>query len=105
MDKNTLEQESRIHGKSNEDLTRYQKSINEAAFILCCENPKLLKNKGDLLQLARKKLDNDGYCYAKKRSRSKAFGTEIGKTEVTVNEAKRQKLTQELRQQKVTEVT
>ena len=105
MDKEMLEQESRIYGKSNENLTQYQKSMNDAAFVLCCKNTQLLKNKSDLIQLARKKLDDDGYNYAKKRSRSKAFGTGLGKNEVAMTEQKKHKLTQELRQKKVSEVT
>ena len=38
----------------------------------------LIQNKGKLLDLARKKLDDDGYNYVKKRSRSKTFGSEQG---------------------------
>lgn len=103
MDKQALEQQSRIYGKSDKDnLTRYQRSINDAAFKLCCENTDLLKNKGKLLDLARKMVDSEGYNYAKKRSRSKTFGSEIDKHEGK-NE-KRQKLTEELRHKKISEL-
>ena len=55
------------------------------------------------LDLARQKLDNDGYTYAKKRSRSKVFSTEFCKQDNTI-EKKKQKLTQELRHKRVAEL-
>ena len=103
LDRQKIEQESRIYGKADTDnLTKYQKSINDAAFKLCLENVNLIQNKGKLLDLARKKLDDDGYNYVKKRSRSKTFGSEQGIEEDKVE--KRQKLTEEMRQRKVSEL-
>lgn len=67
-----------IYGKAgvSDTLTSYQRAINQAAFELCSANPVLLKHKWDLLQAARKKVDANGYIYAKTSSRSKVFGTE-----------------------------
>lgn len=104
LDRQKIEQESRIYGKADTDnLTKYQKSINDAAFKLCLENANLIQNKGKLLDLARKKLDDDGYNYVKRRSRSKTFGSEKGIVEDKVE--KRQKLTEEMRQRKVSEIS
>ena len=61
----------------------------------------LIQNKGKLLDLARKKLVDDGYNYVKKRSRSKTLGSEQGIEEDKVE--KKQKLTEEMRQRKVSE--
>lgn len=78
VDVEEIRKGSQIYGKAgvSDTLTSYQRAINQAAFELCSANPVLLKHKGDLLQAARKKVDADGYIYAKKSSRSKVFGTE-----------------------------
>ena len=97
--------ESQIYGKTGTlNLTKYQQSVNDAAFQLCLINGNLLKNKGKLLELAREKVNSEGYNYAKKkRSRSKQFGT--GKDlEAEDGPAKRQKMTDEIRQKKVSEL-
>ena len=66
---------SRIFKKGNSGtLTNYQQVINNAAYELCLENPSLINNKGELLNLSRVKVDEEGYVYNKKRSRSLAFG-------------------------------
>ena len=48
--------------------------MTNAAYELCLENPSLVNNKGRLMDLARAKVDEEGYPYKKQRSRSKAFG-------------------------------
>ena len=51
-------------------LYAYCKSLNEAAYELAVENPRLLSKKGELQALAKKKVDSDGYLYKKKKSRA-----------------------------------
>ena len=72
------------------------------AFKLCLANADPLTNKGKHIDLARKQLDNEGNNYAKKRSRSKTFGSEIDKQEDKVE--KRQKLTEQMRQKRASEL-
>ena len=43
-----------------------------------------MKTRGTLLDLARKKVDSEGYTYVKKGSRSKRFGTESGNKEAKI---------------------
>ncbi|CAB4001247.1 nuclear localization sequence-binding -like [Paramuricea clavata] len=104
MDRESIKKESQIYSANSDsvNLTKYQKSINDAAFQLCLENPSLVKTKGKLLDLARKKVDSDGYTYVKKRSRSTRFGAESGRKEN--KGGKRQKLTDGLRQKRIAEL-
>ncbi|KAI9249174.1 hypothetical protein BDA99DRAFT_524234 [Phascolomyces articulosus] len=61
-----------IYGKnSSRPLTSYESAINEAAIQLSLENPSLLVNKGNLFELAKKKLLDSGYQYKRGKSRSK----------------------------------
>ena len=104
MDRESIKKESQIYGANSDsvNLTKYQKTINDAAFQLCLENPSLVKTKGKLLDLARKKVDSDGYTYVKKRSCSTRFGAESGCKENKVE--KREKLTDGLRQKRIAEL-
>ena len=70
--------------------------MNDAAFNLCLENPSLINCKGELVKLARAKLDSDGYNYAKNKSRSAVFGT--AKEESSTGGEKRKKLSEDIRQ-------
>ena len=59
----------------------YHKKMNEASIQLCLDNPKLVSQergqskRNELFSLSRQKLDQDGYQYRKKRSRSEVFGS------------------------------
>lgn len=55
-------------------LTPYQKTVNNASLELAKNDCALLQNRGELFALARKKVDEDGYAYSKKTSRSSKFG-------------------------------
>jgi hypothetical protein len=57
-----------------ENLSNYQKAVNDAAIELAKKDGSLLLNKGKLFETAREKVFADGYHYAKKESRSKYFG-------------------------------
>lgn len=88
MAREELLEKSAIYQTGNPNgLTKYQLAINKAAYELCLEDPSLLHNRGQLTNLARKKTDDEGYCYKKKRSRSKAFGTG-GETSKETNQVK-----------------
>ena len=66
---------SKIFG-SGKQLTKYQEAIMRPATVYVrIDDGSLLMNKGKLLQLAREKVHNDGYNYAKRVSRSQVFGT------------------------------
>ncbi len=68
IDELTVQDKSTIFTKNP---TNYQKAINAASFQLCRANPSLLlQTKGKLLELAKQKIHEDGYCYKKGRSRS-----------------------------------
>jgi hypothetical protein len=85
---NEIEQQHQLVQFSTDDLrkkseiyhctnpTRYQQSINDAAFELCKGDPVLVLSKGKLFEEARKKVDSAGYGYVKKVSRSNVYGTE-----------------------------
>lgn len=57
-----------------EPLSLYKNSINNAAGDICVPNPTMLTKRGNLLEAARVCVDQSGYQYKKKRSRSKVFG-------------------------------
>ncbi len=76
VDLTNLQQDSKIFGRDTGDtkLSEYQKAINKASRELVEENYALVKSRGELFTLARKKVNDEGYTYAKKASRSTAFG-------------------------------
>ncbi|KAI8328410.1 hypothetical protein BD560DRAFT_379331 [Blakeslea trispora] len=61
-----------IYGKkNNRPLTSYEEAINRASLQLALENPLLISKKGDLFDLAKKQLLQEGYRYKRGSSRSK----------------------------------
>lgn len=68
-----LQKKSQIFQCTNP--TRYQQSVNNAAFELCKADPCLILNRGKLFEEARRKVDSSGYDYVKKQSRSNVYGT------------------------------
>ena len=48
--------------------TKYQTRINEEAGALVLQNPSLLCNRGELLELARVKVVDSGYAFVKGKS-------------------------------------
>ena len=72
-----LREESKLFGKkatSDDGLSEWQIKMNEAALALCMGTPSLTLNRGELLEKAREKVDNDGFNYKNGKSRSKKFG-------------------------------
>ena len=66
-----IERESRIYKRPDEQLRVFEKHVNEAARDLCLKDPQILNKRSTLLELARKKVAEDGYAYKKGHSRSK----------------------------------
>lgn len=81
-------------------LTKYQEAINNASYELCLDNQGLLNRKGELLELARKRIHDNGYVYKKRASRSKSFG--VSKNEP---EPKQQKVSTEFRQKRIKDLS
>ena len=100
VDVEKIKEQSVIYKKSADLCSPYEKAINDASLQLCLDNPLLLQERGKLLSLAREKVHAQGYQYRKKKSRSKLFGS---KTE-TPQVAKKPRLTQELRDKRITEI-
>ena len=49
--------------------------MNDAAGDICVQNPIMLSVRGELLELARKRVNDSGYKYKNVKSRSKRFGS------------------------------
>ena len=82
-----------IYKRKEGELKEFEKHVNFAAAELCLNDVRLLDNRGKLLQLARKKVADDGYIFKKGHSRSKEYG--IPQDE---SAPKRPKYTQEMRE-------
>ena len=100
VDVKKIKEQSVIYKKCADLCSIYEKTINDASLKLCLDNPLLLQERGKLLSLAREKVHAQGYQYRKKKSKSKLFGS---KTE-TPQVAKKPRLTQELKDKRITEI-
>lgn len=76
-------------------MSEYEEKVNAASLFLCQENISLLKNRKQLFELAKQKVDADGYLYRRKKSRSKVFGAS---QKVTGSEVQRVNVMKEVRQ-------
>ncbi len=93
-----LQKESKIFGKDvDRTLSKYEEKVNAASLFLCQENISLLKNRKKLFELAKQKVDVDGYAYKRKKSRSKVFGAS---QKITESDVRRVNVMKEVRQQK-----
>ena len=81
-----------IYGKSGKVLTKYQEKLNQFARDLCV-NPALLADRGKLFELAKDKLHESVYMFAKGKSRSKKLNP--------VDEARREKINQQERHHRI----
>ena len=75
--------------------------MNDAAGDICVQNPIMLSVRGELLELARKRVNDSGYEYKKGKSRSKRFGS-AGSVEAST--PKRPKLDQEFRTKRMQQI-
>ena len=69
-----MSEKSVIYRKREGELREYEKRVNSAAGELCLRDVSLLVKRGKLLQLARKKVADDGYVFKKGHSRSLVYG-------------------------------
>ena len=96
-----MREKSAIYTKNPND---YQKAINNASFNLCYNNPSLLlENKGTLLEMAKKRVHEDGYCYKKGQTRSKILNLSSHE-EGEPPQPKRQKINAQERQCRIKEL-
>jgi len=72
--KQQITQQAAIYKTDKRDLKDFEKRVNSAAAELCLKDLSLLKRRGDLLEMARKKVAEDGYVFKKGHSRSKLYG-------------------------------
>lgn len=98
-----LEEGSKIFGKNNFDrpLSTYEMQVNSASLALCQDNVSLLANKKKLFELAKQKVNADGFNYKKKKSRSKVFGLKAQNLECG-SEDKKNKVVKEVRDKRIT---
>ena len=80
----------------------YHDKMNKASFELCLDNPALCNNKQQLMEMCRQKLDQEGYSYSKKRSRSKIFGSESTENSCV---PKKKKMSADIRAKRIEELT
>ena len=74
--KQRLLEQAKIYKKeASRPLSRYFKQINEAAGELVLGDPSLLTRRGDLLDLSRSRVYQEGYNFVKGKSRSKRFAS------------------------------
>ena len=98
IDEEKVRAKACIFGKTGKEVTKYQARLNQVAGDLCVHNPALLAEKGKLLELAKDKLHESGYVYAKGKSRSRKFST---LDEVDKERPKRVKIDQQERQHQI----
>ena len=67
--------ESIIYKEGKRELRDFEKRVNAAASELCLENVGLLDRRGELLNLARKRVMEEGYVLKKGCWRSKVYSS------------------------------
>ena len=98
-DKQEIAEQALIYKTEKRELTEFEKKVNEAAVELCLKDTTLLRTHGELLEKARKKVADDGYCFRKGRSRSKVYGDEG-----TSSTPKRPKFDKEMRGERIKQI-
>lgn len=78
-------------------LYDYRRKFNDAAFKIALDNPTLLSNKGALVEHAKRKVEDDGYIYKKKKSRSSNLNAPEPEKSV--------KMTESIRGKQITEIS
>ena len=100
QNRDKIMREARIYVK--EPLSDYRQQLNRLAGEMCLRDPSLLTKKGELLKLAQKTLNEEGYRYKKGRSRSKVFGSDsdAASKRAKVSEDYRQRRLQQIQEEK-----
>lgn len=97
--KQQIANKSIIYKADKRKLKEVEKKVNAAAVELCLKDVTLLKRRGELLEKARKKVAEDGYCFRKGRSRSKVYDeTDTSST------PKRPKFDKEMREERIRQI-
>lgn len=100
MDEEQIKSMATIYKKTTcRPLSEYQKRINQAAGEICLKNPGSLQNRQKLLDSAREKIIEEGFQFAKGKSRSNKGLTEDG-----CKKPKRLKVNQDVREQRMKEL-
>ena len=88
----------------SENLSNFQKRVNDAAAEIALKEPKLVRkgNRGELLAKARQLVSDEGYVFKKGKSRSKVYGAVASESESPPK--KRVKLLEEIRTQRISEL-
>ena len=88
----------------SENLSNFQKRVNDAAAEIALKEPKLVRkgNRGTLLVKARQVVSEEGYMFKKGKSRSKVYGAVASESEAPPK--KRVKLSEEIRTQRIDEL-
>ena len=100
VDVEKIKEQSVIYKKCADLCSQYEKAINDASLQLCLDNPLLLQERGKFFHWREKKFMLKAIRPGKKKSRCKLFSS---KTE-TPQVAKNPRLTQELRDKRITEI-
>ena len=79
------------------------KSVNEASLALVREDVSLLQNKGELFDMAKRKVHEMGYSYAKQSSRSKVFGDSNPENPTVIK--KRNYIPSNIREERINELS
>ena len=86
--------------ETNRPLSRYQRRMNDAAQQLCLQNPGLIRKRQLLIDTARERIIADGFQFVKGKSRSK----KNFKDDEPIPVAKRSKLSQSFRENRIHEI-
>ena len=81
-------------------LTPHQQEMNKASQALALADPSLLNDRPKLMQLARMKVDEDGYRYKHGKSRSKHIHSDTDTNSSSDTIAKRRRTTETERMQR-----
>lgn len=98
--KQQIAEQATIYKKTEKrELKEFEKKVNEAAVELCLRDATLLRKRGELLEKARKRVAEDGYCFKKGCSRSKVYGGSG-----TSSTPKRPKFDKEMREERIKQI-
>ena len=92
-----ITEQAAFYKSDKRELKVFEKRVNAASAELCLKDLSLLKRRGELLELSRKKVADDGYVFKKGLSRSKAYGESD-----TLSTPKRPKFDKEAREERIT---
>lgn len=100
-----IREQAHFYGRdSSKLLTPYQEKVNLAAEKLAVATPTLLHTRQKLLEIARMKVDGDGYMYKKGKSRSKRLREPVSNDGESSERPKRPKSNELVRIQRISHI-